>query len=251
MFNSYCKSKGKLLFLIIIVTVFTTSCSFSRRQSLTIGSIDNKMPIYSGRITICFEEVVVGKPFNETVWDNISGPFWDIKESNQIGFTQNYKPQFLLIPVFLVPDTAKTGRNLVNTRIIVPFGRTFTGIFESAVKKSFSDYYICFNDEIRKTIIEQKHPQYILKIRFYSFYVWEQPLNHINFYSKGQIEYYDTDSKLVKEHYFEKNMLRYKLGNVFNTHSMFIKEMNKAINNFSEDIIIDIFKNGESTGVWH
>jgi hypothetical protein len=81
---------------------------------------------------------------NETVWDNATGAFWDVKESKQIGFTQDYSK---FIPVAATAGIiggavggavagAAAGPQLVDTRIVIPFGNVFSITFESAITRN-------------------------------------------------------------------------------------------------------------------
>jgi hypothetical protein len=38
-------------------------------------------------VILFLEPVIPDMPLKETVWDNDSGPLWDIEESDKIGFT--------------------------------------------------------------------------------------------------------------------------------------------------------------------
>jgi hypothetical protein len=78
---------------LISLSISISSCTtLSRRQPLDTTPYTLQIPLENiENINIIFEEVLPGKPLNETVWDNKSGPFWDIQESKQIGFTQDYK----------------------------------------------------------------------------------------------------------------------------------------------------------------
>jgi hypothetical protein len=233
---------------LILFTLASASCTtLSRRKPLDITPYTQELSLASlEKTNIIFEEALPGKQLNETVWDNKSGPFWDIQESKQIGFTQDYKK---FVPVAVSAGLlggaiggavvgAAAGPTLVDTRIVIPFGNIFSGTFESAMKNSLKDYSICFNPSCKS----QSPSQNELKIKVEKFYVWEGPVNHLNLYVKGESRYRRTENE-IKEYRFEKSLLSQKLGTVMSTHRSFLKEMNRISNSFAQEIITDIINN--------
>jgi hypothetical protein len=93
-------------------------------------------------IHVAFEETLPSKPLSETVWDNAKGPFWDVEESKQIGFTQDYSKFMPVAASAGIIGGAvggaiaglAAGPELVNTRIVIPFGRIFSKTFEDLAK---------------------------------------------------------------------------------------------------------------------
>ncbi len=233
---------------LISLSISISSCTtVPRRQPLDTTSYTLQIPLENvDNINIVFEEVLPGKPLNETVWDNKSGPFWDIQESKQIGFTQDYKK---FVPVVVSAGVlggaiggavvgAAAGPTLVDTRIVVPFGNIFSGTFESAIKNNFKQYSICFNPSCKSQAPSQNE----LKIKVEKFYVWEGPLNHLNLYAQGESRYTRAGDS-TKGHRFETSMLSQKLGTVMSTHKSFMKEMNRISNLFAQEITTDIIRN--------
>lgn len=235
-------SKRSLLKCLCLVTLTTilTSCAWPRRNDVEITPFNQQIKAAAVKsLQIELEESVPGKPLNETVWDNVSGPFWDIKESKLIGFTQNYKPQFFAIPPLLLPIAAQSGMNLIDSRIVIPFGNILSSMVESAAQRNFAASKICFDENC----IANPSDVGVLKIKIDNFLVWEHPLNHLNLYIKGKSTYIQNDSKM-KEYVFEKSRLTKKLGSVFSTHSMIITEMNKMANQFAEEVTAEIITKG-------
>ena len=240
---------------IVVVVTFIISLSISisscttlpRRQPLDTTPYTLQLPLGDAEnINIIFEEVLPGKPLNETVWDNKSGPFWDTQESNQIGFTQDYKK---FVPVAVSAGLlggaiggavvgAAAGPALVDTRIVIPFGNVFSTTFESAIKNNLKHYSICFNPACKSQAPSQNE----LRIKVEKFYVWEGPLNHLNLYAQGESRYIKAGDA-TKEHRFEKSMLSQKLGTIMSTHKSFMKEMNRISNLFAQEITTDIIRN--------
>jgi hypothetical protein len=233
---------------LISLSISNSSCTtLPRRQPLDTIPYTLQIPSENvENINIIFEEVLPGKPLNETVWDNKSGPFWDIQESKQIGFTQDYKK---FVPVVVsagilggaIVGTAvgvAAGPKLVDTRIVIPFGNIFSGTFESAIKNNFKHYSICFNPSCKSQASSPKQ----LNIKVEKFYVWEGPLNHLNLYAQGECRY-TKPGESIKEHRFEKSMLSQKLGTMMSTHKSFMKEMNRISNLFAQEITTDIINN--------
>jgi hypothetical protein len=232
----------------LISLAFTiTSCTLDRRKDLAIDSYDQQLLLTNtDDLTVIFQEVIPGKPLNETVWDNTAGAFWDIKESKQIGFTQNYSK---FAPVAATAGIiggaiggavmgAAGGPQLVDTRIIVPFGNIFALTLESAITKNIKHYLICFSSSCAsKTLMLND-----LTIAINEFYVWEGPLNHLNLYIKGESRYKKVGNE-IKKYEFEKSMLSQKLGTILSTHRAFLEEMNRLSNLFAQQITTDIIIN--------
>ena len=179
--------KVLLAFCLIFAIGSTTSCtSLARRKPLEIAPYNQQLTLNDiHEISVVFEEVIPSRPLNETVWDNATGAFWDVEESKQIGFTQDYS-KFLPVAASagllggavggaVVGGIA--GPELVNTRIVIPFGNIFSKTFESAVDRNIEKHSACYQPgcPLRVTI----HPN-SLKIKIGGFYVWEGPLNHLN-----------------------------------------------------------------------
>jgi hypothetical protein len=197
---------------------------------------------HDSRMLVVFSESVMDKPLDETVWDNISGPFWDVKESRQIGFTQNYQSQFYLTPPAILPAAAQSGVHLVNSRLVVPFGRIFSKTVQSAAGQSFSTVQVVF-DPAEVTVITNAHPvDLCMTVKIENFLVWENPLNHLNFYVKLHCEVFDSRNSKVNTCQFERNSLTNNLGGVFSTHANLIKQMNKSANKFAEDTVAELFQ---------
>jgi len=237
-----------LVTFLISLSISISSCTtLPRRQPLDTTPYTLQIPLENvENINIMFEEILLGKPLNETVWDNKSGPFWDIQESKQIGFTQDYKK---FVPVVVSAGFlggaiggavvgAAAGPTLVDTRIVVPFGNVFSGTFESAIKNNLKHYSICFNPFCKPQAPSQNE----LKIKVEKFYVWEGPLNHLNLYVRGESRYTKAGDS-TKEHRFEKSILSQKLGTMMSTHKSFMKEMNRISSLFAQEITTDIIDN--------
>lgn len=234
------KTKRILLFFICVLvsTSILSACSMARRKKIEITPFSKQLSLPpDGKIIVKFESVLPGKPLNETVWDNVSGPFWDVKESKQIGFTQNYKLQFFAIPPVLLPAAAKSGANLIDSRIVIPFGNMFSGKFTSAVENITNGSKFCFD----QTCLSKFSNQNILKLKIDQFLVWEAPLNHLNFYVKGVSTY--SKNGQINKYNFEHSLLTQKVGGVLSTHNSFIKAMNTLTNKFTEDVSADILEN--------
>jgi hypothetical protein len=230
--------RGRISIQLVLVFVLTlgliAGCSWDRRKPLIIQDISRPLPVYHDSVVVYFEEFIPGKPLPETVWDNAVGPLWDVGASNQIGFTQNYSGTILPLPPGVVSIM------IIRTRIVMPFGRNFTGVFESALKKSFARYSVCYDDSCLQRSILQGNATKVLIIKVSSFHTWEGPMNHLNFYAKGSCKVLNKDGTPIKEYSFQRTMPGNKLGGVFNTHSSMIDAMNRFLNQFSEDLAADI-----------
>ena len=235
------KFRSLLIFCILLVICLSSSCAWDRRRSLSEAVFEKDLPVHHAKIVVYLAEVVPEKPLPETIWDNVNGPIWDVTESKQIGFTQHYKPQFFGIPPALLPAAAQSGIALIDTRIVLPFGRIFSGVLEAALKKAKLDYQICYDKKcIADTAATSDQKALLVQIKH--FYVWEYPLNHISLYADGSSSY-SKQSGVVENYEFGRQLLRFELGSVLSTHSHFIRQMDMVSNKFAEDLVLDILQN--------
>lgn len=233
--------------LAFIIGSITSCTSLSRRKPLEIEPYSQQLSLTDiDDISIVFEEAIPGKPLNETVWDNAAGPFWDVEESKQIGFTQDYS-KFLPVAASAgllggaiggAVAGGVAGPDLVNTRIVIPFGNIFSKTFESAISKNIKKYSICY----RPSCSSQATGSNSLNIKIDGFYVWEGPLNHLNLVVKGKSKY-SRNGDVIKEYAFEKSMLSQKLGTMMSTHASFMREMNRISNILAQSISTDVMNN--------
>jgi hypothetical protein len=238
---------------LIFLTIFITSCasSHSSRAPLVITPYSQELSVTGvDVITILFDEVIPGKPLNETVWDNAVGPFWDIKESSQIGFTQDSSRSW---PVGFSVGVAggsgghtstgggvgvTTGPKLTKTRIIIPFGKIFSRIFESAIRTNIKHYTVCYTP----TCASQSSAQNALKIKIINVSVWEEPINHLNLIVHGNSTFL-KNGKVVKDYEFDKPLLSQNLGTSESSPNTFRNEMNRVANMLAQDASTDIINN--------
>ncbi|WAC07383.1 MAG: hypothetical protein OS130_14330 [Thermodesulfobacteriota bacterium] len=238
---------------LIFLMTFITSCTSSnpRRAPLVITPYSQQLSVIGvDDITILFEEVIPGKPLNETVWDNAVGPFWDVKESSQIGFTPDSSRSW---PVRFSVGVAggsgghtstgggvgvTTSPKLTKTRIIIPFGNIFSRIFESAIKTNIKHYTTCYTP----TCASQSSVQNTLKIKIINVSVWEEPINHLNLTIHGNSAFL-KNGKVVKDYEFTKPLLTQNLGTSASSPNTFINEMNRISNILAQDASTDIINN--------
>ena len=239
--------------------ILTCGCGVTlspiKRTPLRVASIETDVPSYEGTAVVSFDSVLPNKKLSETVWDNVTGPFWDVEESQQIGFTQNYgKLALVSAGAGAVGGAAMTGvamgaavqsgqiNEIVETRIVIPFGRIFSEIFLNGMEKCFSSYQVCFDASCDNQSLASGS---IIKINVENFRVWEDPLNHLNFIATVVTDVHlNYDGKQADYSYtITKELQRRSIGSVWTTSSGFIKEMNRLVNNFAIDISIDILSN--------
>jgi hypothetical protein len=237
-----------VLTCLVLLAVSLSSCTtWARRKPLEVEPYSRPLSrIDVDHINLVFEEVVPGKPLNETVWDNAIGPFWDVEESNQIGFTQDYT-KFLPVAAGagLIGGViggaiagATAGPKLVNSRIVIPFGNIFSTTVESAISKSTEKHSTCYQPACEP----QRTGANSLIIRINAFYVWEDPINHLNLLVNGKSRYSNADG-VVTEYWFKKSVPYQKLGSVMSTHASSMREMNKISNLLAQDVSQDIMTN--------
>jgi hypothetical protein len=214
--------------------------------------METSLATNSKTILVRFESSVPGKPLNETVWDNVTGAFWDVTESKQIGYTQDYSK---FIPVAIASGAVggaiggaivgiSGGPELVDTRIIIPFGRIFEGVFRSGLQKAFPNSSVSADDlgDIGKSQVSG--PRYVIKMKITEFYVWEQPLNHLNLKATVQACAFRAGQTDVPEFVYEAHdqITNQPIGTMASTSSGFIKEMNKISNGFAANLSNEILE---------
>ncbi|NWF35378.1 hypothetical protein [Mariprofundus sp. KV] len=239
---------------LIVLLISTSSCTTaSNRKPLEIMPYTEKLKSTDiTNIKLVFTEVVSGKPFNETVWDNKVGAFWDVKESNQIGYTQDYS-KFIPVAVagglvggvvggtIAASSAGKDG--LIDTRIVIPFGKIISTTFESALKTNSISHSSCYVS----TCTSEASSQDVLSIHIDELYLWEEPLNHINLVIKGKSTY-SSKGEIVTQYSFEKSMLAQRLAKVTSTSTALIKEMNRLSNVLAQEISTMIIINSLNGG---
>ncbi|MFA6543465.1 MAG: hypothetical protein WCS99_03515 [Limisphaerales bacterium] len=183
---------------------------------------------------------------SETVWDNVTGAFVDAKESKQIGFTQNYSKMIPaavgagalggVIGGAIVGVTA--GPQLVETRIVIPFGKIFENTFQSGLKRAFPNSLVCTDGSVEANNGPSVTLRRTARVRVTEFQVWEKPLNHLNLKAAVVTELYQSDKIDHPDHVFETHHLatNKSIGSIMSTSGGFLKEMNKVSNEFAGEL---------------
>lgn len=233
----------------LLLLLFSTSgcTTWARRMPLEVTPYNQQLPLPGfEEIQVVLEETLLKKPLNETVWDNSTCAFWDVEESKQIGFTQDYSK---FMPVAATAGvlggaiggavaSLSAGPSLVNTRIVIPFGNIFSQTLESAIAANSKKFFVCYSLNCKNPIVAQD----LLRVKIDEFYAWEGPLNHINLVVKGKSVYLKNGS-IVKQYSFEKELLAQKLGTIMSTHATFMREMNRVSNVLAQEVTADIMSN--------
>ena len=244
-FISY-RNAVRLLFVAVIV-ISLSACGVTlnpvKRKPLQIDPLVASLTPMDQAVLVRFESTLPGKLLTETVWDNVSGAFWDIDESNQIGFTQNYRKFIPAVAVGGVLGGAiggavvggATGPTLVETRIVIPFGRIFEGVFQSGVSKAFPNSFTCSDDQCESQTLKIGTPKYLVRIKIAEFQVWEKPMNHINLKAIAISKVYRPDNLAEPVYVYEgrQEVTNQSIGSVMSTSSGFIAEMNRISNRFA------------------
>lgn len=242
------------LLFAILLAVLLSGCGVTlspvKRKPLQIDPPETTLVPTTQAVLVRFENTLPNKPLRETVWDNASGAFWDIEESNQIGFTQNYNK---LIPAAAIGGVLggaiggaivglTAGPTLVETRIVIPFGRIFEGIFLSDLSKAFPNSSICFDEQCELRVINSGTPKYLVRVKVTEFQVWEEPMNHINLKSAAISKVYRPQNLAEPLSMFEgrQELKNQSVGSVLSTSSGFIAEMNKISNRFAGALSTEI-----------
>lgn len=238
-----------IIVLIAAATALLSGCgvtlSPAKRKPLEVSPLQTSLRPVPGKILVRFESTLPGQPLCETVWDNASGPFQDAVESKQIGFTQNYSK---LVAANLVGGAAASGvvaTHPTYTRIVIPFGRLFEGVFESGLRKVFPESLVCSDapDELEK--LRTTKPRQLVRLAVKEFRVWEQPLNHINLSAMVECRVYRADTTEEPTYVFRVNrqITNQAIGTKLSTSSTFLREMNKVSNTFAGHLSEEILEN--------
>jgi hypothetical protein len=177
-----------------------------------------------------FENTLPNGPLAETVWDNGSaGPFIDAKESQQIGFTQNYKEMLPAAGAGGAAAGAAVATRPEYTRIVIPFGRLFEGVFQSGLQKAFPNSSVCPDETCATTGTSAP----VVKLKVREFRVWESPLNHINLAATVECRVYRGNVGSPQIYIIQHEVDRQPIGSVMTTSSGLIHAMNKISNDFA------------------
>jgi hypothetical protein len=204
-----------------------------KRAPVEIARLRTTLSPIAQTVVVRFDSTIPGKPLTETVWDNASGAFVDAGESQQIGFTQNYS---MLVPAAVLGGAvggAVVGTQSSYTRIVIPFGRIFAGVFQSGLEQVFPNSSTCFDASCEPARAPLRAPTYVT-VKVLEFQVWEKPLNHINLIAMVQCTVHRTDSAEQAYTFATRHeMTNQALGSMLTTSSGFIVEMNKISNAFA------------------
>lgn len=232
--------------LFAAISIFVTGCGVTlspvKRAPLQISSFNTSVAPDSRKVLVRFQNTLPGGPLAETVWDNGAGAFIDAKESQQIGFTQNYSEMIPTATLGGAAAGAAVATRPSYTRIVIPFGRIFEGVFQGGLQKAFPNSSVCLDDSCEQKAL-QPAPDPVVKLRITDFKVWEEPLNHINLTTTVECRVYRVNSG-KPENIFEikKEVTKQSIGSVMSTSSGFIHSMNKISNDFAATVSEEILE---------
>jgi len=190
--------------VIIAAAIGLCSCVFHHHNGTPVSIPSLTSPIASSpeRAALFFDEFIPGRPLNETVWGSLKGPWWSETESREVGFYYTL--------------TANEFKFDINNRfpgqVVLPFGRSLSGVLASAVKQSFPASSVCFNRGCFDDAIAAQRPRFTIKVRIVNFRVWEGTSTYLNFYARVSTDFEDLKNNTRKQQSFEKFMLGEKAG---------------------------------------
>lgn len=235
--------------LSIVVSVVLSGCGVTlspvKRAPVQISPLETSLVPNIQTVLVRFESTLPGKPLAETVWDNVSGAFADAEESEQIGFTQDYS---MLIPAVAAGGAvggAVAGTQSNYTRIVIPFGRIFEGVFQSGLQKVFPNSSACFDNSGELEKLKSAAPKYVVRLKVAEFQVWENPLNHLNLKATVECKVCRAGKINRPEYVYEarNQATNQSIGSIMTTSSGFINEMNKISNEFAAALSENILGN--------
>jgi hypothetical protein len=222
----------------LMVLVFLSGCMlFNPVKRMSLEEIDFKksLPRTDKHVVVWLEEVVPGKPLNETVWDSASGPFWDQEESRQIGLTVSYQIDPLIMPTGATAVTTAKGALWV-----VPFGPLMSGMMKSALDQHFLGSVICYDAACADAAIASTHADSLLRVRP-TFRVWTPSPTSLNLNYASEVTFgvYSSSSlglvRSGKSNLTRENM---KLNPIISYKA--ISEMRDYSKEYMEAIVADL-----------
>jgi hypothetical protein len=229
----HCRTAA-LFSLAVATSIFMSGCGVTlspvKRAPLEISTFNPSVAPRADKILVRFENTLPNGPLAETVWDNGSaGPFIDGQESQQIGFTQNYKEMVPAATAGGAAAGAAVATRPEYTRIVIPFGRLFEGVFQSGLQKAFPNASVCPDETCATT----GAPVPVIKLTVKEFRVWEAPLNHINLSAIVECRVYRGSGGSPQFFLVQHEVNGQSIGSVMTTSSGFIRAMNKISNDFA------------------
>jgi len=219
-----------------------------KRRPLEITPLTTLLAPDQAAILVKYEGPLPGVPLVLTVWDNEPSAFPDSVESKQIGFTQDYSKTE---PVGMNPGAGGYSAAFQPdyTRIVIPFGRLFEGVFQSGLQQAFPHGLVDTNEVDPIPSQAADGVSKIVSIKVTDFQVWEKPLNHINLKASVECKIYDpSDIKQpVLAFISQKEVDSQPLAAGLVTSDHLIRNMSKIVSQFagsiSEDILEQLQKN--------
>jgi hypothetical protein len=220
------------LTLAIAISIFVSGCGVTlspvKRAPLEISPLNTSVVPRPEKLLIRFENTLPNGSLAETVWDNGSaGPFIDATESQQIGFTQNYKEMLPAATLGGAAGGVAVATRSEYTRIVIPFGRLFEGVFQSGLQRAFPNSSVCPDETCASTGAP------VVKLTVKEFRVWERPLNHINLAATVECRVYSGNAGSPQLFVVQHEIDGQSLGSVMTTSSGFIRAINKISNDFA------------------
>lgn len=251
--------------LAIAASIFLSGCGVTlspvKRAQVRISPVKFPLKANSQRIFVQFEGTLPNVPLADTVWDNIGGAFADPRGSEYIGYVQDYsktaaafngdadadESEFWRLAPAVFGDMGgaaaaiAAGTRPDYTRIVIPFGRIFEGVFQSGVKNAFPNAIERLDGDEFSQLAAPAHG-FIVSLRVIDFKIWEHPLNHINLEAAVECKLIGIGKKGASESDFEAEYqaTNQAIGSVFSTSSGFIRNMNKVSNKFAADLSTEL-----------
>lgn len=250
----------------VAVSIFVSGCGVTlspvKRAPVQISPIKLSPDSNPQAIVVEFESTLPNEPLADTLWDNIGGTFADTTGSEYIEYVQDYRKlraafegvdddenaYWRLAPsafgdVGGAAAAIAAGTRPDYTRIVIPFGRIFEGVFRSGVLDVYPNAIIGTDaDEINQAKTSAR--EYAVSLRVTDFEVWEHPLNHINM--KASVEYRLTvtgqagaPASVYEAQYQVTNQA---IGSLITTSRGFVHNLNKVSNEFAAGLSIEILQ---------
>jgi hypothetical protein len=219
--------------ILMVPFLFVTGCGVTlspvKRKPLEILPMQTRLAASTQKLQVTFENTLPDIPLADTVWDNSQTAFVDPIEADQIGFTQDYtRPLMNGAPAMVAPSY---------TRLVIPFGHIFEGVFQSGLKQAFPDATVTL------TATNATAKSYIVKLKVIDFEVWEEPLNHINLKAVVECRFRPAGTSDQTEFVYvaRAESLEQSIG-ALATSAGIMKNMETIANNFAAQLSEDILE---------
>ncbi|MBN1587420.1 MAG: hypothetical protein JW937_08380 [Candidatus Omnitrophica bacterium] len=231
------------LLLLLLLVVGLTACMAATTQpyqkarwdQALIGAMEQR----PGAVLLRFEEVLPDRPLNETTWHIKKGPTWDPQRSHLIGFYHDYK-----VSTIGAGQSTTVGITSIATHIVIPFGQLFPQALTALLESSFESVSVAYDDATEIRLMEQRHPDYVIRIQVEDFQLWEEPSDYLNLTARVETSMVPLtgdvwDARVAES---DSEVRGYRISAVTSTSGKTIQAINRAANQLSAQLAREVIE---------